>query len=342
MVGLPAHSTQMPTIDPAQTHLVAELKHSSPLLTCRFDPSGRFVFAGAQDNSIRRFALEGGAQVALTGHESWVDALAFDTAGTTLVSGGCDGRLKWWPAADAQPAATRSIDAHQGWVRAVEVNPGGTLVASAGNDRLVKIWELATGKLVRELPGHERHVYSLLFHPGGEFLLSGDLAGVVKQWNLATGELVRSFEAKTLSQYNGGQGVDYGGVRSLSLSADRTRLACSGLTEGSNPLGAVNDPMVLDFAWETAELRVSHLTKDKLKGVAWRCLWHPEGFLMGVSGGTGGGFLLFWKPDEASEFAAIKLPDTGRDFDLHPDKRRIATAHNDGHVRIWALYAKPA
>ena len=42
-------------IDPAQARMVQELKHGSPLIGCRVDPSGQFVFAGAQDNWLIRW-----------------------------------------------------------------------------------------------------------------------------------------------------------------------------------------------------------------------------------------------------------------------------------------------
>ena len=31
-------------IEPAKTHIVKELKHASPLISCRFDPQGKAVF----------------------------------------------------------------------------------------------------------------------------------------------------------------------------------------------------------------------------------------------------------------------------------------------------------
>ena len=118
------------------------------------------------------------------------------------------------------------------------------LAATGGNDNMVRIWNLADGKLVRELPGHERHVYSVLFHPSGQFLLSGDLMGVLNQWEVATGKLVRTFDAKPLHTYEGGQQVDYGGVRSIAISPDGKYLAAGGLYKGTNPLGAVNENAV--------------------------------------------------------------------------------------------------
>ena len=37
-----------PKVDPAQTHVASEWKYTSPFMSCRFDPTGRFVFAGAR------------------------------------------------------------------------------------------------------------------------------------------------------------------------------------------------------------------------------------------------------------------------------------------------------
>ena len=82
--------------DPAKTHLVQDLKHTSPLLGCRIDPSGAFVFAGAQDNTVVRWQLADGKKTALAGHKSWVRALAF-AADKLAFSGDYTGQLLAWP-----------------------------------------------------------------------------------------------------------------------------------------------------------------------------------------------------------------------------------------------------
>ena len=327
--------------DPTQAHVAAEWEHDAPLINCRFDPTGRFVFATSEDRSILRFDVESGQKFVLETQETWVRPLVFDPTGETLVSGGYDGRLVWWSAAAETPGPLRSVDAHDGWIRAAAVHPSGAQIATAGNARIVRLWNMADGALVGELAGHEKHVYSLLWHPEGQFLLSGDLAGVIRQWDVASRQEVRALDASALHTYNGGQGVDYGGVRSMALSHDGGQLACSGLTAATNPLGAVNEPMLLVFDWQTGELKTTHETKDKLKGIAWRVVYHPSGFLIAISGGSGGGFVIFWRAGEAQEFFVHKLPNTAREMDLHPDGLRIVTAHHDGRLRISRLDGKP-
>lgn len=325
--------------DPALAHVAAEFKHDSPLICCRFDPSGKFVFVGAEDRSVQRFSLSDGAKTSLAGHESWPRAFVFSPDGQTLISGGCDGRMIWWPAADPAPAPARTVEAHRGWIRSLAISTDGAVVASCGNDNLVKLWSASDGSLLRELSGHEIHVYSLAFHPSGEFVVSGDLRGQVKQWETASGKLVRTFDAKALHSFNGGQGVDFGGVRSLAFNADASHLACAGLHNASNPLGAVHDPLVIRFDWASQQPLKSHVAAE-IKGVAWRTQFHPDGFLFAGAGGTGGGFLLFWRAEEDKEFFKFGLPNTVRDCDLHPDGLQIATAHHDRVLRITKLAAK--
>src|SRR5438132_10747691 len=126
--------------EPTRTRMVQELRHNSPFVGCRFDPSGRFVFAGAQDNTIQRFELAGGQRVALEGHRSWVRALAFHGRARKLISGDYAGRVLIWSTDAATPTPERTIEAHRGWVRAIAVSPNGQQFATCGNDNLVKIW----------------------------------------------------------------------------------------------------------------------------------------------------------------------------------------------------------
>lgn len=323
------------------THVTQQWPHTSPLISCRFDPKGRFAFAGAEDNSVQRWDLSSAAKTPLAAHDSWVKAIAFSADGETLVTGGYDGRLIWWPVAAEKPDPARKLDAHGGWIRGLSVGAEGKLLASCGNDKLVKLWNVADGAPVRTLEGHQSHVYSVLFHPSEQFVLSGDLKGQVHQWETATGKLVRTFDAKALHSFNGGQGVDFGGVRGLAISPDGKYLAAGGLFNASNPLGAVHDPVVLLFEWETQKLVQTHIAEG-LKGSIWRLLYLPDGTLAGVSGGTSGGMISFWKPDVNKELHRVQLPSVARDFDLHADGIQLAVAYFDKHLRLCKMAAKAA
>jgi WD40 repeat protein len=335
--------------DPTQTHVAQELKHTSPLLGCRIDPSGHFVFAGAQDNTLQRWELASGKRTALEGHKSWTRGLAFAARDKLLLSGDYNGRVLWWPVDADAPTPLRGVDAHDGWIRALAVSPDEKLLASCGNDRLVKLWNIADGTLVRELAGHENHVYNVAFHPSGEQLVSGDLKGVIKVWDAVRGTALRNLDASVLYKYDNTFKADHGGIRGMTFTAAGTLLACAGITNVSNAFAGIGNPLIVLFDWASGKLVQRLQPKEAFQGTMWNVVWHPADFWAGVGGGSGGA-LWFWKPEAEKPVAAgsyqfismLKLPNNGRDLSLHPDGFRLAVAHADGAVRICDMRPKPA
>jgi hypothetical protein len=333
-------TTSTTPLDITQAHEVAAFQHDRPLTLCRFDPSGRFVVCAAQDEGVHRFDLNDGVKTDyLGGHEAWVHSLSFSAAGH-VISGGCDGRLVWWDAAAAEPRPLRTVEAHQGWIRSLATSPDGKLLASGGNDRVVRLWNAEDGTPVGELNGHELDIYCVCFHPSGEFLLTGDLLGSLRQWDVANRKEVRSFDAAALHIYEGGQQVHFGGVRGIAVSPDGKYLAAGGLHKATNPLGSVHEPLVRLFEWDKPENALSQVAEGIPGGVLWRLAYLADGTLLGASGGTSGGLLLFWKAGEEKAFHRHQLPNITRDMDLHPEGIRVAKAHFDGHVRTTRLAAK--
>jgi WD40 repeat protein len=66
-----------------------------------------------------------------------------------LVSGGSDGRLRWWQVDSGQ--CVRVQEAHQGTVQALKVSPDGSTLASCGDDGAIHIWELESGEHLHTL-----------------------------------------------------------------------------------------------------------------------------------------------------------------------------------------------
>lgn len=331
---------QSPTADPAKTHVAKDWQHDSPLISCRFDPSGKWIFAGAQDNRVWRFDFETGAKTELAGHDSWVRAFAFSQDGQTVVTGGYDGRLIWWPLAAEKPAPARTVQAHQGWIRALATSPSGELLASVGNDLTVRLWNVADGALVRELAGHGRHVYGVAFYPDGKHLVTGDLMANLIDWDLEAGKEARRFTIPVLSKFDPTFMADIGGTRGLAFSADGTQLAASGITNVSNAFAGIGNICAVLVNWADGKEIVQYVSKAEVKGVAWNVAFHPAGFVVAGTGGQGGGHLFFWKGTEKHEFHSLKLPNVARDMSLSPDHLHVATPHFDSHLRISRMADK--
>jgi len=328
-------------MDVTKTHITHDLAHNSPLISCRFDPTGKYVFAGAQDYNVWRFEIDSGQKTALESTDSWVRGMAFDHSGKTIVTAGYDGRLIWWPVAGEKPEPLRVVAAHKGWVRSVAVSPDGSLLASVGNDLVVRLWNMQDGTLIREMPGHESHIYNVVFHPSGKRLATGDLMGNLFDWEVDTGKRLRAWKADSLSKFDKTFIATIGGFRSMAFSPDGKFVAAGGITNVSNAFAGIGNPSVVVFDWESGKQQIEHLIKEKPRGVAWGVALHADGTRIAACGGHDGGRVAFWKPDEAEAFHQFKLKNTARDLDLSRDGLRVATAHHDGHVRISRLEAKP-
>lgn len=326
--------------DPLQTHVAKTFKYTSPLIASRIDPSGRFVFAGAQDNKVVRWEIATEAKAELVGHDSWVRSLVFADSGQTLITGGYDGRLIWWSTAAEQPQPLRTVEAHHGWIRAAALSPNGQQLATCGNDLKVKLWNVADGSLQREFVGHERHVYHVAFHPEGQRLVSADLVARFLDWDVVSGTKVREFVIASLTKYDAGFLADYGGPHCMTFSPDGKRLLAGGITNVTNAFAGVGNPLVVQIDWETGKDVLTHLSKGNINGVAWGCAWHPDGFVVAAIGGQAGGHLYFWKLDQKDEFHTLNLGSPARDLALHPDGLQLATPHYDNQLRLTLMAPK--
>ena len=327
-------------MDFKQAHLAQDWTYDRPLLAVRVSPDGLQAITSSEDSSLQRWTLATGEKVVLKAHESWAHALRYTSDGKQVVSGGCDGRLIWWAITDAEPQPTRTIDAHAGWIRAIDLSPDGSRLVSVGNDLMIRLWDMSTGEKVAEWGGHAKHIYSVLFHPDGQHLLTGDLGGSIHLWNLASKQSEKSFDAKPLHTYEGSQRVDFGGVRGMSLTPDNLHLLAGGLHKGTNPLGAVHEPLLLRFATSDSSLLKSHVCDGISGGVIWRVCCLPDGTAMAVCGGSTGGFLLFFNADSEKDIHRFQLPALSRDMDWHPATQRVLTVHHDHHLRVTNLFPK--
>jgi WD40 repeat protein len=329
--------TQNVSVDPKQAKLLQEYKLDRPLTSCHWDPSSRFIFCGAEDNLIHRIDPANGEKISLSAHDSWIRAFGSSPDGGTLYSGGYDGRLISWPASAVKPEPLHITEAHQGWIRAIAVSPDGQRIATCGNDRLIKVWDAASGKRIQEFSGHLSHVYNLIYSRDSRSLFSCDLKGVVNSWTLDTDTPRTLVTVEQLHGYDTTFRADIGGARSIALRGDGGQLALGGITKVSNAFAGVGEIIVALVNPADGTLDLVLQSKDKTIGTTWGLAWHPSNFWLGLSGGSGGGWLYCWKGDSAEEFFRLQLKTDGRGMSLSPDGNQVAVAHADNYLRTYTL-----
>ncbi len=166
------------------------------------------------------------------GHEGEVFSCAYAPDGRTVLSGGWDGHLRLWDAADGSPLAAvptgpkplsfcghtpdgrswlsgsmegqltywdavthqtqLSFMAHTRPISAVSYAADGLLLASASWDRLVMLRKAGKEREGRPLAGHQDIVAGCCFTPDGAWLLSWSHDGTVRLWDVELGQAIRT------------------------------------------------------------------------------------------------------------------------------------------------------
>ena len=303
------------------------LEYERQLWQTRFSPCGKFLIGVSYDATIQRWAVHDDSFELLapfTGHNGWLQSLAFSGENNRCLTGDSWGRASCWDysAENAAEPLWSVPDALAGWIRAIAVSPDGTQVAIGGNDSVIRILSTTDGTLIRETEQLQHEIFSLTFHPDGASFVAGDFHGVIRDFETATGKQKREFEATGFYQLNHMQ--DCGGVRQLAFSPDGSQLIAGGMKEPSGGF-AKGSPVLQLFNWASGKQLHELVPGDSQDGFIYDAWFHPDGFIVGVSSAfPGKGKLVFWQPgDETPFFIGTKLTN-GRSVALHPDGRRLA------------------
>ena len=121
-----------------------------------------------------------------SGHAGAVRSVAFSPDGLSVLTGGIDGYVKVWAAADGAPDRTL-LDAviHATGVETITFSAAGGLLATQGADGVIQVWDFATDDPLYTLPADGGHA---TFSPDGT-LIAGATGDDVTMWNTSDGSV---------------------------------------------------------------------------------------------------------------------------------------------------------
>jgi WD40 repeat protein len=166
-------SVEVMVADVATQTVVLRLEETRSSPVAVFSPDDARI-AVATRNSVRLFdAKTGQAVKKLVGHGGDVTCVAYNSAGSRIVTGGSDTSLRLWDSEAGEEILT--LRGHEKSVFSIAVSPDGRRLASADSDGTIIIWDSETGQRLLTISDGGRTVG---FAPDGKKLVgirSGDV-----------------------------------------------------------------------------------------------------------------------------------------------------------------------
>ena len=292
----------------------ARFKHDDTVKSVAFDPTGRLVLTGSQDNKARLWDAMSGEMVrSFEGHEDWVNTAVFDAGGARIVTSSNDGTARLWDAGTGKTLAVFDTHSDGDSMNDAAISPDGTRVATASDDYTMRVWRATARPAALVVKPGKAGLTGARFSPdGSRFATAAGDGSVV---------LLQTADGSALAHLAGHEKP----VNSVAFRFDGARIVT-----------ASDDKTVRLWDSATGKQVLPPLAHP---GTVKTAAFSPDGKMV-ASGGDDRRVRL-WDAETGKEIHALPADKAAINVvRFTPDGKSLVSGSDDGVVRLWDV-ARP-